>query len=40
MNVKVAKSFGKLNLCNKCNFHPNGGNTQVDMAKLGVASPK
>ena len=36
----MAKGFRKVNLCNKCNFHPNGGNTKVDMAKLGVASPK
>ena len=36
----VAKSFGKVNLCNKCNFHPQRGSTKIDMAKWGVAYAK
>ena len=36
----VAKSFGKLNLCNRCNFHPQRGSTKIDMAKWGVAYAK
>ena len=36
----VAKGFGKVNLCNNYNFHPQWGSTKIDMAKWGVACPK